>query len=521
MNRKIYNEYVTILESELVPALGCTEPIALAYAAAKAKEVLGKMPDHITMRCSGNIIKNVKGVKVPNSGGMKGVEAAAVLGITGGDPSQALEVLEHVTDREIDEAEKLLKAGFCDCVLKDDVANLYIEAYAVCKKTEKSEALVVIEDEHTNITHIEKDGQVLFHKEKKEYCQEREKTPDKSLLNLEDIITFANEVQITDVEKVLGRQIKYNTRIAEEGLRNPWGAQVGRVVLEEFGEDVKWRAVAKASAGSDARMSGCALPVIINSGSGNQGMISALLCFIYIVKKFPILHLTKSDRKISFQSFGRLLSLGIPMGLQFSITAIGTIIVQGAVNVYGETYMAGFSAAGKLQNMIMTVFVAFGATVATYVGQNRGAGRMDRVKSGVRCTQVMILVWSVIAMAAVCFGGKYMTWLFIDPSETEVVNVSVLYFRTVFWCYPFLGSIFLYRNTLQGMGYGLVPMLGGVFELAARSAIVMAAAGRTTFQGVCLADPAAWIAALIPLVPYYFYTMRKWKTTETKIQKQI
>ena len=276
MNRKIYNEYVTILESELVPALGCTEPIALAYAAAKAKEVLGKMPDHITMRCSGNIIKNVKGVKVPNSGGMKGVEAAAVLGITGGDPSQALEVLEHVTDREIDEAEKLLKAGFCDCVLKDDVANLYIEAYAVCKKTEKSEALVVIEDEHTNITHIEKDGQGLFHKEKKEYCQEREKTPDKSLLNLEDIITFANEVQITDVEKVLGRQIKYNTRIAEEGLRNPWGAQVGRVVLEEFGEDVKWRAVAKASAGSDARMSGCALPVIINSGSGNQGMTCSL-----------------------------------------------------------------------------------------------------------------------------------------------------------------------------------------------------------------------------------------------------
>ena len=276
MNRKIYNEYVTILESELVLALGCTEPIALAYAAAKAKEVLVKMPDHITMRCSGNIIKNVKGVKVPNSGGMKGVEAAAVLGITGGDPSQALEVLEHVTDREIDEAEKLLKAGFCDCVLKDDVANLYIEAYAVCKKTEKSEALVVIEDEHTNITHIEKDGQVLFHKEKKEYCQEREKTPDKSLLNLEDIITFANEVQITDVEKVLGRQIKYNTRIAEEGLRNPWGAQVGRVVLEEFGEDVKWRAVAKASAGSDARMSGCALPVIINSGSGNQGMTCSL-----------------------------------------------------------------------------------------------------------------------------------------------------------------------------------------------------------------------------------------------------
>ena len=276
MDSALYANYLAILHHELVPALGCTEPIAIAYAAAKARQILGEFPDSVEMHLSGNIIKNVKGVKVPNSGGMKGVEAAAVLGITGGDPSQALEVLEHVTDREIDEAEKLLKAGFCDCVLKDDVANLYIEAYAVCKKTEKSEALVVIEDEHTNITHIEKDGQVLFHKEKKEYCQEREKTPDKSLLNLEDIITFANEVQITDVEKVLGRQIKYNTRIAEEGLRNPWGAQVGRVVLEEFGEDVKWRAVAKASAGSDARMSGCALPVIINSGSGNQGMTCSL-----------------------------------------------------------------------------------------------------------------------------------------------------------------------------------------------------------------------------------------------------
>lgn len=276
MNRKIYDDYVRILECELVPALGCTEPIALAYAAAKAREVLGEMPDHITMRCSGNIIKNVKGVKVPNSGGMKGVEAAAVLGITGGDPSQALEVLECVSTEDIEKAKELLKSGFCDCVLKDDVANLYIEAHAVCQKTTEQEVLVVIEDEHTNITHIEKDGKVLFHKEKKEHCQEKEKTPDKSLLNLEDIIAFADEVQIADVEKVLKRQIKYNTKIAEEGLKNPWGAQVGKVVLEEFGDDVKWRAVAKASAGSDARMSGCALPVIINSGSGNQGMTCSL-----------------------------------------------------------------------------------------------------------------------------------------------------------------------------------------------------------------------------------------------------
>ena len=211
------------------------------------------------------------------------------------------------------------------------------------------------------------------------------------------------------------------------------------------------------------------------------------------------------------ESCGRLLSLGIPMALQFSITAIGTIIVQGAVNVYGENYMAGFSAAGKLQNIIATVYVAFGATIATYVGQNWGAGKKERVLMGVRCTQIMILVYSVFAMALVFFFSKYMTLLFVSASETEVIDVAVLYFRMVFWCYPFLGSIFLYRNTLQGLGYGLVPMLGGVFELAARAGIVLMVAGKASFAGVCLSDPAAWLSALIPLVPYYFYVIRKWR----------
>ena len=250
---------------------------------------------------------------------------------------------------------------------------------------------------------------------------------------------------------------------------------------------------------------GCAYATVIAQA------ISAFCCFIYIVKKYPILHLKKEDFRYSWNSAKKLLGLGIPMALQFSITAIGTIIVQGAVNVYGETYMAGFSAAGKLQNILTTVFVAFGATVATYVGQNRGAGRIDRVREGVRCTQYMILAWSVIVMILMFFFGKYMTCIFVNSSETDVLAVSVEYFHTVFWCYPFLGSIFLYRNTLQGMGYGLVPMMGGIFELAARTIIVLLVAGRTSFRGVCLADPAAWIAALIPLVPYYIYIMRKQK----------
>ena len=250
---------------------------------------------------------------------------------------------------------------------------------------------------------------------------------------------------------------------------------------------------------------GCAYATVIAQA------ISALLCFIYIVKRYPILHLKREDFRISFRSWGRLLALGIPMALQFSITAIGTIIVQGAVNVYGEIYMAGFCAAGKLQNIIATVFSAFGATIATYVGQNWGAGKMDRVRQGVRTTQMMIIVYSVFAMAVVLLLGRYMMWIFVSPSETEVIDVAVLYFRTVFWCYPFLGSIFLYRNTLQGLGYGLVPMLGGVFELVARAGIVLLVAGRTSFVGVCLSDPAAWLSALIPLVPYYIYIMKKWK----------
>ena len=259
---------------------------------------------------------------------------------------------------------------------------------------------------------------------------------------------------------------------------------------------------------------GCAYATVIAQG------ISAICCFVYIVKKFPILHLTKEDFRISITSFRYLLALGIPMGLQFSITAIGTIIVQGAVNIYGSTYMAGFSAAGKLQNIIGTVFAAFGATIATYVGQNRGAGRMDRVRTGMRYTQFMILGWSVITMFVVFFFGKYMTWLFIDKNQTDVINVSVTYFRTVFWAYPFLGSIFLYRNGLQGLGYGLVPMVGGIFELVARSTIVMFVAGKTSFSGVCLADPVAWISALIPLIPYYIHVIRKWKKQEAAQAKE-
>lgn len=261
---------------------------------------------------------------------------------------------------------------------------------------------------------------------------------------------------------------------------------------------------------------GCAYATVIAQG------VSALLCLLYIIRKFDILKLHKEDFQFSLLTIKRLLSLGIPMGLQFSITAIGTIIVQGAINVYGAIYMAGFSAAEKIQNIICTVFVSFGATIATYVGQNRGAGKMDRVKKGVYLTQAMVIASSFVIMALIYFLGKYMILIFIDPSETEVLQAAEVYFRTVAWCYPFLGSIYLYRNALQGMGYGLVPMLGGVFELGARALIVFLVAGNASFAGVCMSDPAAWIAALIPLIPYYFWVMSwKEKLHERKRRKRM
>lgn len=270
MDKSLYDNYVKILEHELVPALGCTEPIAIAYAAAKAREVLGEMPDCVELCCSGNIIKNVKGVKVPNSNGLKGIDVAATLGVVGGRAERELEVLEGVTQEDIEQTKKLVAAGFCRCRLKEGVENLYIVAKVI--KGEHS-AEVTIVNRHTLISRIIKNGKVLFqlatHEESPEYV-------DKSLLNVRDILAFADEVRIDDVREVLKRQIDMNSTIADEGLRHGYGAQVGRTILKEYGDDVKFRARARAAAGSDARMGGCSLPVVINSGSGNQGMTVSL-----------------------------------------------------------------------------------------------------------------------------------------------------------------------------------------------------------------------------------------------------
>ena len=272
MEEKKYRSYLNILNKELVPALGCTEPIAIAFASAKARGVLGKMPQNIEVFCSGNIVKNVKGVIVPNSGGMKGIDVAAVLGAVGGNPEQELAVLEGIKPCDIEKMKELVDQGICKCTLAVNVPNLYIRITA---QTEKESAVVEIRDHHTNITQIEKNGEVLFQKETQE-TEDLQKKEEEAQLTVKDILDFANEVKIEDVQEVLDRQIGCNTAISREGLKNFYGAAIGKTILESYPNDVKARAKAAAAAGSDARMNGCSMPVIINSGSGNQGMTVSL-----------------------------------------------------------------------------------------------------------------------------------------------------------------------------------------------------------------------------------------------------
>lgn len=266
-NEMIYNTYCEILKSELVPAMGCTEPIALAYAGAKAREVLGAIPNHVLVEVSGNIIKNVKSVVVPNTNGLRGIEAACAAGIIGGDADLVLEVISKVNEEQKKEIKEYLESADIE------VRPLNSRALLDIKLTlfhDEDYVILRISNEHANIVHIEKNGRVLL--TRKGQKKKQSKNLDYSLLNVEKIYEFANEVEIDDVKECLKRQIDCNCAISEEGLRNDWGANIGSVLLKMHGNDIKTRAKAKAAAGSDARMSGCELPVIINSGSGNQGM---------------------------------------------------------------------------------------------------------------------------------------------------------------------------------------------------------------------------------------------------------
>lgn len=270
MSKDLRNQsFFNALRRELVPALGCTEPIAIAFAAAKARDVLGQFPDKAEILCSGNIVKNVKGVMVPNAGGLRGVEIAAVLGIVGGNADRELEVLEEVTPDHIEQAKQLITNGFFTYSLAEGVANLYISATV---HAGEHWARVTIVNHHTFITEIMKDGEIIY----QSGSAKTEAETDWSLWSIQEILDFADTVDLSQIQDVLDRQIELNSTISTEGLSNPYGAQVGRTLLDCCGNDVRTRAKARAAAGSDARMGGCSLPVVINSGSGNQGMTVSL-----------------------------------------------------------------------------------------------------------------------------------------------------------------------------------------------------------------------------------------------------
>ena len=274
MDKKQYDNFVKILRAELIPAMGCTEPIAIAYAAAKARQVLGVMPERMVARCSGNIIKNVKGVNVPNAGGQKGVQVAAILGALAGDPDLELQVISQVPEEAVEEVRKLNKARICTCELEEGVENLYIriEAFAGDES-----AVVVIKTKHNHISLIEKNGEVLLQAEDIVTAD----AGDKSKLNLKDIMEFAETCDLADVDDLISKQIEYNTAISNEGLTNGWGTEVGRILMESGSGSVSTRASARAAAGSDARMNGCAMPVVINAGSGNQGITCTMPVVTY------------------------------------------------------------------------------------------------------------------------------------------------------------------------------------------------------------------------------------------------
>lgn len=324
-------DYISLLQKEMRPAFGCTEPIALAYAAAKATSVLDEFPNHIHARCSANIIKNVKSVVIPNSGGRKGLAAATVLGAIVGHPERELEVLESATDEDRKWLGTLLEANFCTVELAEGVNNLYIEITAT---TDEHTAVVRIENAHTNITYVSIDGNVISETINEIKEAERSTCP----MTFDSIYEFAKAGDISGILPSIKQQVEYNTAISNEGLSNDYGANIGRLLLlDDETPSLETKCKARAAAGSDARMSGCPLPVVICSGSGNQGLTVSM----------PIIttaeELDKTDEEL-YRSlvFANLLTLYVKSGIG-KLSAYCGVVSAGIVSVAGIAFLKGDS----------------------------------------------------------------------------------------------------------------------------------------------------------------------------------
>ncbi len=318
---KRYQAYIQILREELLPAMGCTEPIALAYAAAVARKTLGAMPDRVTVGASGSIIKNVKSVIVPNTGHLKGIGAAVTAGIIAGDPDRELEVIASVSPEQIEEMKAFMAHHE---IAIEHIDNGITFDIIVTLFHGDDRARVRIANYHTNIVLIEKNGEILSQTEVA--GESEEGLTDRGLLTMEGIWDFINSVDTDDIKELLDRQISYNWAIAEEGIHGSYGANIGKVLLSMDGDNVRVRAKAMAAAGSDARMSGCELPVIINSGSGNQGITASVPVIVYA-----------QEKKVSQETLYRALALS-------NLTAIHQKTPIGRLSAYCGAVSAGAGA---------------------------------------------------------------------------------------------------------------------------------------------------------------------------------
>ena len=342
-----YAAYVRILKDELIPAMGCTEPIALAYAAAKAREVLGLIPERIELKVSGSIIKNVKSVIVPNTGGLKGMRAAVSAGIIAGDASRELEVISVVSPAQMEDIVSYMDLTPIDIthIEEGHVFDIVLSAFAG-----EHSSVVRIFDYHTNIVLIEKDGQILHDSR----CGGggEEEDSERGLLSLEGIWNFATTAELEDVRELLERQIEYNTAIANEGIRGDYGANVGKTLLKLQGNDVRVRAKAMAAAASDARMNGCEMPVIINSGSGNQG----ITCSVPVIEYAAELG-AEHDKLLRALLLSNLISIHEKTGIG-TLSAYCGAVTAGSGAAAGIVYLMG----GSYEDVCSTVTNALAIT---------------------------------------------------------------------------------------------------------------------------------------------------------------
>ena len=341
-------KYIAILKEELVPAMGCTEPISLAYAAAVARYTLGCLPETAVVTVSGNIIKNVKSVIVPHTGGLRGIAAAVAAGFVAGDETRHLEVLSRVPDEKVAEIADYLKK---DTVSVEQSTSGRLFEIVITAKGAGHTVRVEITDGHTKVSRIEMDGEELFAQE--QAFAEAEHT-DRSFMTVEGIVRFADETELEEIIPVLSRQIACNTAIAMEGLTGNYGAAVGKVLLDTYGDNVHTRAKAWAAAGSDARMSGCELPVVINSGSGNQGLTASLPVIVYA-----------KELKVSQEKLYRAL-------LVSNLVTIHLKTGIGCLSAYCGAISAGCGAGAGVTYLFGGDFKAIAHTVVNAIAINSG-----------------------------------------------------------------------------------------------------------------------------------------------------